>query len=374
MQVQDLLPGVPIVESPLFEQVASAKGWNEETSRVARELHEKGFAELDFPDPDFDDVAEGIKRRLHERYDWAQWRRHGWAQNAGMRLQDAWKLDDAVKRIACNQHILSLLSAIYGRRAWPFQTLNFPVSTQQHVHSDCVHFSSIPERFMCGVWVALENVREDAGPLLYYPGSHRWPILYNEMIGFRVGRSDGAIDQSIYEQTWRALVEASKIEARYFTPKKGRALVWSANLLHGGSRQKNPEITRWSQVTHYFFDSCAYFTPMLSNTYLGQLAVRELTDISTGKPIRNIYVDRLLADVRNMRDGWTATDSGILNEISSALRSMFTRRPGSHQTSNLPADFDPKRYLELHQDLREANADPKSHYLLHGRTEGRRYR
>jgi hypothetical protein len=36
MQVQDLLPGVPIVASSLFEQVVAAKGWDEETSRVAR--------------------------------------------------------------------------------------------------------------------------------------------------------------------------------------------------------------------------------------------------------------------------------------------------------------------------------------------------
>ena len=56
-----------------------------------------------------------------------------------------------------NTGILSLFSTLYGRRAWPFQTLNFPVGTQQHYHSDSVHFSSVPERFMCGVWVDLED-------------------------------------------------------------------------------------------------------------------------------------------------------------------------------------------------------------------------
>jgi ectoine hydroxylase-related dioxygenase (phytanoyl-CoA dioxygenase family) len=30
---------------------------------------------------------------------------------------------------------------------------------------------------MCGVWVALEDMSEGAGPLEYYPGSHKWPIL-----------------------------------------------------------------------------------------------------------------------------------------------------------------------------------------------------
>ena len=52
------------------------------------------------------------------------------------------------------------------------------------------------------------------------------------------------------------------------------------------------------------------------------------------------------------------------------MKSLFGQRPGGRQTSGLPTDFDPKRDLELHQDLREAKADPETHYLLHGRKEG----
>jgi Phytanoyl-CoA dioxygenase (PhyH) len=356
MQVQDLLPGVPIVESPLFEQVAAAMQWDAETARVARDLHEHGFAELDFPDPEFDELAEGIKDRLYAHYDWDSWRAHGWANNTGMRMQDIWGRDDAVKRIACNATILKMLSQIYGRRAWPFQTLNFPVGTQQHLHSDSVHFSTIPEKFMCGVWVALEDISADAGPLVYCPGSHRWPILYNEMVGFRVDKSEDPIDQSIYEETWAALADASKSEVRTFTPKKGRALIWAANLLHGGSRQKDVGVTRWSQVTHYFFDDCCYITPMLSNVFIGQLAVRELNDISTGKPVPNVYIDTPLSDQRD----------GALEQVWGGLKSFVGM--------GLPADFDQERYLVLNPDVRAAKVDAATHFLRHGRKEGRRYR
>ena len=38
----------------------------------------------------------------------------------------------------------------------------------------------------------------------------------------------------------------------------------SANLLHGGSRQLATQRTRHSQVTHYFFEGCRYYTPLLS--------------------------------------------------------------------------------------------------------------
>jgi hypothetical protein len=40
--------------------------------------------------------------------------------------------------------------------------------------------------------------------------------------------------------------------------------VWSANLLHGGSPQRDKNRTRKSQVTHYFFEGCKYYTPAIS--------------------------------------------------------------------------------------------------------------
>ena len=46
--------------------------------------------------------------------------------------------------IASNVNILRLLQMLYSRRCFPFQTLNFPVGTQQPRHTDSVHFSSAP--------------------------------------------------------------------------------------------------------------------------------------------------------------------------------------------------------------------------------------
>ncbi len=46
-----------------------------------------------------------------------------------------------------------------------------------------VHFNSIPQRFMCGVWVAMEDIAPDNGPLHYYPGSHKLPF-YDMIAGF----------------------------------------------------------------------------------------------------------------------------------------------------------------------------------------------
>jgi len=57
------------------------------------------------------------------------------------------------------------------------------VGTHQPFHADSVHFRSVPERFMCGVWVALEEIDDDNGPLEHFAGPHRLPIYVNEHIG-----------------------------------------------------------------------------------------------------------------------------------------------------------------------------------------------
>jgi hypothetical protein len=179
--------------------------------------------------------------------------------------------------------------------------LNFPVGTQQAFHSDSVHFSSIPERFMCGIWVALEDIGEGAGPLEYYPGSHKWPIVYNEQLGIRMSDSSMDVSQAVYHDVWTALVEKRGIAPHYFRARAGDALIWAANLLHGGSRQRDPNLTRWSQVTHYFFENCCYIAPMLSDVPIGKLEMRRLVDIATGQQVPNVYVDKVMRPTTNFK-------------------------------------------------------------------------
>jgi hypothetical protein len=283
------LSGVPLVESPFFEDALAELKLDEPTKAIAMQLHDHGWAVIDFPEPEIDVLADRIKQSLHSRYDWDSWRAKGWRDNDGLRIQDAYKFNADVQRIAANPQILALLSTLYGRRAWPFQTLNFPVGTQQHFHTDSVHFSSVPERFMCGVWVALEDIGPMQGPLMYYSGSHKWPIYVNEHLGFSRAGNVEPPSQKSFEELWTGLVRVNRLEPTLFHAKKGQALIWAANLLHGGSRQTDPELTRWSQVTHYYFDGCCYYSPMESDPFYGRIFFRRAEDISTGAIMPNIY-------------------------------------------------------------------------------------
>ncbi len=308
-------PGLPLIESPLFSDLMRSQELSAEEARIASELHEHGFAVLDFPDPEIDARIERIKARLAPRFGIAFDDPEADKTLAERRIQDAWTFDQDVQAIAANAGIIALLTKLWGRQAFPFQTLNFPVGTQQAAHSDAVHFSSLPERFMCGVWVAMEYVGPEAGPLFYYPGSHRWPIMTNGLIGRRGfgGELDSA--QTPYTEAWDALIEASGAQLRSFEARKGQALVWCANLLHGGSPQTDPRLTRWSQVTHYYFEDCIYYTPAYSDEALGRLQLRSPVSAEDGQPRANTYLGEVVKPPRR-RKGPRA----LLNRLAKVLR------------------------------------------------------
>jgi hypothetical protein len=190
----------------------------------------------------------------------------------GSRIIDLWKVSDNVKQLALAPKVLAVCEELYGRKPLPFQTLNFPVGTQQLPHQDSMHFNSDPSGYMCGVWIALEDMDMDNGPLIYFPGSQKLPVPNWEEIGRPPDEDDypnysdprawiwGRYQK--YEEYVQGLLEQHGFEPEYGTISKGQALLWSANLIHGGSPQRDKSRTRHSQVTHYYFEGCRYYTPM----------------------------------------------------------------------------------------------------------------
>ena len=337
------ISGIPLIETPGFDNFVDQLDWTDNEKRAALDLYNDGFAVISFPEPEFDMWADKCIARLTQEIDQDHWKTH----KSGQRLSHAWKYCDEVVKIACHANVIDILSKLYGREAFPFQTLNFAYGSQQHYHSDSVHFSSIPERFMCGVWVALEDVGPDQGPLVYYPGSHKWPILYNDLIGFKTSQSESQAYQDKYHDAWQTLIAKTQIEPKYFHARKGDMLIWAANLLHGGSLHQDIDKTRWSQVTHYYFKGCSYTTPMRSDPQMGNLYLRQVNDIRTGEAVHNEYI----------------------GEQAEKVRERF----GAGNRPNF-SDFDPNRYLELNPDLNKPGLDLYRHFLTAGISEGRRYR
>ena len=85
-----------------------------------------------------------------------------------------------------------------------------------------------------------------------------------------------------------------------------------------------------SQVTHYFFDDCAYYTPILSNPEHGNYHWRDIYDLFTKAPKPNVINGH---EVGNNR----------VESPSDSFR------------------FDPNLYLELYPDVKESGLNPYQH-------------
>ncbi len=267
---------IPWTESPCFASLLEKAHLSDAEKDMLRSYARDGYIVLDFPAPDIDAVATEVSRLFAVTNLETRLQR---------RIQDAWKTCPLVRSVASNSGILDLLRLLYRRDPIPFQTLNFPVGTQQSTHSDTLHFHSVPHRFMCGVWLALEDIDAENGPLHIYPGSHRLPVWNMHDLGLPSGQEQYAA----YEAALRALIQELGLQKKQVLLKKGQVLIWAANLLHGGEPILDVHRTRLSQVTHYFFSDCLYYTPMLSDPFLGNVAYRQITNILTGQRVPNMY-------------------------------------------------------------------------------------
>ena len=259
------LSGCPLIDAPDCKALAQAGCFGDQTE-LALQLHHQGFGTLEIQDSHWLDLVDQLRGDLEPLVDL-----EALAQGTlpPLRFQDAWLHQgiERVRQLACHREIMAALRVLYGRDPFPFQTLNFPNGTAQHFHSDAVHFHSLPHGFMCGIWVALEDIQADAGPLLYYPGSHREPYLSARDLGiYEEDLKAEQAPQRLFEPHWRDLVQQKGYREEMFLARKGEVLIWHANLLHGGSAVGNTRLSRWSQVSHYYFRGCSYTTPLLNTS------------------------------------------------------------------------------------------------------------
>jgi hypothetical protein len=311
------LMSLPWVESPFFDRelAARAESLSPERRDQASKYHDQGFLALSQIVPH--ELCERVKKQLDPFFR----QEEGGECIAQPRIQDAWSRGcDAVRQLALFEPILELLQDFYERRPIPFQTLGFKWGSEQRGHSDSIHFSCLPARYMCGVWVALEDVGPDNGPLFYYPGSHKLP----EATAYDLGQTVDAPYYHLYEEFQEELMIELDIEPVEFHARQGDALIWSSNIVHGGRPVTGPHTTRWSQVSHMYFENCIYYTPFLSAVPFGEFLLKEIIDLSTMEPVAHNYNGQEL-DIRLQTNGRSRIypvgdgDSSEFDEINEEL-------------------------------------------------------
>ena len=171
----------------------------------------------------------------------------------GNKIMFAIHASPLLQHIGNDEQLKEILSVLLGGRAVLFQSINFLTGSEQATHSDSIHMTTYPLGGLLGVWIALEDITEENGPLHYYPESHKLPYYLNadynnEGNAILLGNKSYAD----YEKMISQKIKERKLNKVKFFAKKGDLLIWHANLFHGGEPHLNKAKTRKSMVLHYF--------------------------------------------------------------------------------------------------------------------------
>jgi hypothetical protein len=171
-------------------------------------------------------------------------------REASVRYLDFHNASDAAAEIMMLPSVLRFAELCFGEKIAAMQTLLFENGTQQTEHQDFAYVHSLRPACLMGAWVALEDVRVDAGPLFYWDRSHREVPRYLFEDGTVIVDGYGPQVHAFSEYLGKTCRDLG-LERLVFTPKKGDLLLWHSALVHGGMPRENAALTRKSMVSHY---------------------------------------------------------------------------------------------------------------------------
>lgn len=173
-----------------------------------------------------------------------------------------------IKNLQADPTLLRWTDLLLGRASIPFQTIIGHAGSQQAAHSDSIHMTTYPLGFLCAAWIAFEDIGPDAGPLEFYPRSHRLPYIFSADISiapYEFKQKGYAFLNERYDPVVAAACERAGLKKETFLAAQGDVLLWHANLVHAGARRNNPSLSRKALVCHYFAERTVTYHDLSGN-------------------------------------------------------------------------------------------------------------
>lgn len=173
---------------------------------------------------------------------------------SGLKFNSIHTISRAAARLSLTRKVASFLGHVFGGPACALQSLTFYKGSQQSIHIDYPYVRcQDPVAHLAASWIPLEDIHPDAGPLAYYPGSHRAETsgFFDWGSGSVLLEPDSAQHPEQLSVYLAERMRQQNVEPQVYLPRKGDALVWHGNLSHEGTRIVNDSLTRKSYVTHY---------------------------------------------------------------------------------------------------------------------------
>lgn len=129
------------------------------------------------------------------------------------------------------------------------------------------------------VWIALEDVHPDSGPFYVIPGSQNWPAVTSEYLQLKNPEwklcaeqlRDPLVDANkkreilakgidVICEEFSKIAKEKKPDRMPLILKKGDAVVWRSDLVHGGFKRLNRALTRQCLVGNYIAKNSTLWT------------------------------------------------------------------------------------------------------------------
>ena len=224
------------------------------------------------------------------------------------RKTNQWRTVASIHDAAVSEETRKMIAYIHNEPELPFpyQTITRTAPAIIKPHSDVVFWDTLPRARSVGTWLALEDIHEDSGPLEVYPKSHHESLWDSYELGlpcaakaisnaiasasdnrhgFLKSRPNGTIpvpnlpvpakprSKQAAKSCGGATCEYFDVMERLFSNrtkeipslKRGQMLLWAASLVHQSLPPRNRSLTRQSFITHYMWNTKAYWRPTESN-------------------------------------------------------------------------------------------------------------
>lgn len=169
-------------------------------------------------------------------------------QHLSHKLNDLYLCSRLCRQIVLDAGLIAILRELLEDEPVAINSLNFEKGSRQRYHFDTYYMPPPIEGRMAVTSICLEDVHPDAGPLMYYPGSHVIPPFRFPHGGINQADADMAPATQYIEE---ALAQRN-LPSETFCGRRGDVFIWHAQLYHGGSIINDPTRTRRSVVTHYW--------------------------------------------------------------------------------------------------------------------------
>jgi phytanoyl-CoA hydroxylase len=172
----------------------------------------------------------------------------------GIKIDCIESISLAARHLSLSGVISSFLSHVFQEPPAVIQSLTFWRGSEQLAHLD-YPWVRVQTRLphLAASWIPLEDIHVAAGPLAYYPGSHKQGLIppFDWGNGSLVQEPDSPKTAGDFYSYLAEHIERLNLKKELFLPKRGDVLIWHGNVLHEGTEVRDVTRTRRSYVTHY---------------------------------------------------------------------------------------------------------------------------